>query len=170
MTYFKNVTTLEELRRQYKELLKHYHPDNPDGSTEATQQINIEYEALFKRLKNTHESKQSNTNNEEKDFSSMKWDFAEDAELREVLQKVINLSDITIEICGAWIWIFGNTYQHKEILKKYGLKFASTKKVWYWHSEAFRKRSNKTLSMSDIRNYYGSTQVQTEEKKLIKEA
>ena len=27
MTYFRNVGTLEELRKQYKELLKKYHPD-----------------------------------------------------------------------------------------------------------------------------------------------
>ena len=30
MRYFKNVETLEELRKQYKELLKKYHPDNPN--------------------------------------------------------------------------------------------------------------------------------------------
>ena len=33
MKYFNNVNTLEELRKQYKELLKKYHPDNPNGST-----------------------------------------------------------------------------------------------------------------------------------------
>ncbi len=26
--YFKDVNTLEELRRQYRDLLKKYHPDN----------------------------------------------------------------------------------------------------------------------------------------------
>ena len=41
-TYFKNPQTLEELRRQYKELLKKYHPDNTNGSTVATQEINAE--------------------------------------------------------------------------------------------------------------------------------
>ena len=52
MNYFNNVKTLEELRKQYKELLKKYHPDNPNGSTEATKEINVEYEKLFKVLKN----------------------------------------------------------------------------------------------------------------------
>ena len=33
--YFQNVNTLEELRKQYKELLKKYHPDNANGSTEV---------------------------------------------------------------------------------------------------------------------------------------
>ena len=32
--YFKDVNTLEELRKQYKELLKKYHPDNGNGSEE----------------------------------------------------------------------------------------------------------------------------------------
>ena len=173
MKYFKNVNTLEELRRQYKELLKQYHPDNPNGSTEATQKINAEYDSLFKLLKDKHENTATGSNEAKTDYNSynkMKWDFAEDTALREVLQKIINLSDITIEICGSWIWIFGNTYQHKESLKEIGFKFASQKKAWYWHSEAFQKRSKKTLSMNDIRNLYGSTQVETEERRLLKEA
>lgn len=49
--YFSGVDTLEQLRRQYKELLKKYHPDNAGGSTEATQEINAEYDRLFKVLK-----------------------------------------------------------------------------------------------------------------------
>lgn len=100
----------------------------------------------------------------------MKYDFSEDEKLREVLQAIIHLSDITIEVCGSWIWISGNTYQHKTELKEHSFKFASKKKQWYWHSEAFRKKGKKTLSMSDIRNYYGSTEIQTEEIKRIKEA
>ena len=46
--YFKDVNTLEELRRQYRDLLKKYHPDNANGSTQATQEINAEYDKLFK--------------------------------------------------------------------------------------------------------------------------
>ena len=46
-------------------------------------------------------------------------------------------------------------------LKNVGFKWASQKKQWYWHSEAFRKRSHRTLSMEDIRSYYGSTRVNT---------
>ena len=43
MKYFNNVSNLSELRKQYKDLLKKYHPDNANGSTEATQEINAEY-------------------------------------------------------------------------------------------------------------------------------
>ena len=41
--YFKDVNTLEELRRQYRDLLKKYHPDNANGNTQATQEINAEF-------------------------------------------------------------------------------------------------------------------------------
>ena len=93
----------------------------------------------------------------------MKYDFSEDAKLRDVLNKVINFTGVTIEIIGEWIWISGNTYQYKKNLKEIGFKWASNKKAWYWHSEGFRKRSNRKLTMNDIRNYYGSTEVQTEQ-------
>lgn len=48
MSYFNAANTLEELRRQYKEFFKQFHPDNTGGSTEATQEINAEYDLLFR--------------------------------------------------------------------------------------------------------------------------
>ncbi len=36
MKYFKDVNTPEELRKQYRDLLKKYYPDNTNGGTEAT--------------------------------------------------------------------------------------------------------------------------------------
>lgn len=165
-TYFKNVNTLEELRRQYKELLKKFHPDNPDGSTEATQEINSEYERLFKLLKDKHEE-HTTDNKENSSYDNMKYNFEEDELLREMLNKVVHFSDITIEIIGNWIWLSGNTYQYRKEFKELGFKWGNTKKAWYWHSEAFRKKSHKTLSMNDIRNYYGSTEVETNAQKKI---
>ena len=170
MTYFKNVNTLEELRKQYKELLKQYHPDNANGSTEATQEINAEYDRLFKVLKDKHESKQTSTDGAKADFNANKYDFEADEKLREVLQKIINFANINIEIVGCWIWGDGATYEYKNELKALGFKWAREKKKWYFHTEAFRKRSKRKLSMDDIRNLYGSTEVQTEERKQLKQA
>jgi curved DNA-binding protein CbpA len=168
--YFSKADTLEELRRQYKELLKKYHPDNADGSTEATQEINAEYDELFKVLKNRHEKATDNTEKGKNDFNNMKYDFSEDQKLREVLQKIISFSNINIEVCGGWIWVDGNTYEYKDALKEIGFRWAREKKKWYYHTEAFRKRSHKKLSMDDIRNYYGSTEVETQETKRLKQA
>lgn len=171
MKYFKDVETLEELRKQYKELLKQYHPDNPSGSTEATQAINTEYDSLFKVLKDRHESKGTTEHTDSKtEYNNMKYDFSEDAKLREVLQSIITMPGINIEIIGCWIWVDGNTYEHKDRLKEIGFKWAREKKKWYFHTEAFRKKSHKKLSIEDIRNYYGSTEVKPQEQKRLKQA
>ena len=121
MKYFNNVSTLEELRRQYKELLKKYHPDNPQGSTEATQEINAEYD-MFKVLKDKHESKSDKTTdstaNKQTSYNANMYDWENDKTLREVLQKIINFDGLEIEIVGAWIWVSGNTYSYKKELKE----------------------------------------------------
>ena len=104
MKYFNNVSTLEELRRQYKELLKKYHPDNANGSTAATQEINAEYDRLFKVLKDKHESKSDKTTdstaNKQTSYNANMYDWENDRSLREVLQKIINFDGIEITICG----------------------------------------------------------------------
>lgn len=164
-TYFKNVQTLEELRRQYKDLLKKYRPDNPQGSTQACQEINAEYDKLFKILKDRHSATENET-----DFNKMKYDFGEDQKLREVLQKIINFDGINIEIVGCWIWVDGNTYEYKDALKNLAFKWAREKKKWYFHTEAFRKKSHKKLTMEDIRNFYGSTEVETERTLKLQQA
>ncbi len=161
MAYFKNINTLEELRKQYRDLLKRHHPDN-GGDVSDMQEINAEYDRLFKLLKDRHESKSagSKERNAKTEFNNMKYDFSEDAKLREMLNKIIHFDGITIEIIGNWIWCFDS----------FGFKYAHNKKAWYFHTEAFRKRSHKKLSMEDIRNYYGSTEVETDGTKRLKQA
>ena len=132
MTYFKNIETLEQLRKAYKDLLKKYHPDN-GGSEEITKAINSEYEQLFKVLKNRHESKTAGTESKTSSYENNKYSFEEDEKLREILQKIIHFEGVTIEICGSWIWLSGNTYQYRKEFKEIGFKWASTKKQWYWH-------------------------------------
>ena len=73
----------------------------------------------------------------------MKYDFSEDEKLREVLQSIISLQNINIEIVGCWIWGDGETYEHKDKLKALGFRWAREKKKWYFHTEAFRKRSKR---------------------------
>ena len=49
MGYFENVSTIEELRKRYRELLKKHHPDN-GGDLATMQEINAEYNSLFSIL------------------------------------------------------------------------------------------------------------------------
>lgn len=171
--YFNNIQTLEQLRKEYKRLLKLHHPDN-GGTKEASRTINNEYEALFKILKDRHDSKEAadtadNSKATDNSKSNM-YDFEADKALREVLQKIINFEGIEIEIIGCWIWVSGDTYRHKAELKETGFKWASQKKMWYFHNDSYRKSSNKKLNIEDIRNYYGSQKVKTGYERRILEA
>ena len=167
--YFENISTLEELRKQYKELLKLHHPDN-GGDLETMQEINCEYDRMFKVLKDRHENNNADCGNAESNYNNMKYDFAEDEKLREMLNKIIHFEGIDIELVGAWIWLSGNTYQCRNELKELGFKWASKKKMWYWHSDTFRKMSRKTLSMDEIRSYYGCVRVEPERRMALQQA
>ena len=122
MTYFKNINTLEKLRKQYKELIKIHHPDN-GGNVSDIQEVNAEYDKLFKILKDRHNS--NTTGKENASYDNMKYDFTEDQKLREMLNKIISFSGITIEICGSWTF---NSYNYRKELKEMGFKYASKKK------------------------------------------
>lgn len=54
MKYFKSINSLEDLKSQFKALLKKNHPDN-GGDVEAMKQINVEYDALFEIWKKKKE-------------------------------------------------------------------------------------------------------------------
>lgn len=62
MKWFQNIKNIEELRKEYRALLKKYHPDNDGGSVEATQEINAEYDAIFARLSRENDAGDKNMN------------------------------------------------------------------------------------------------------------
>lgn len=98
MKWFKNVTTVEELRKEYRRLLKLYHPDNENGSVEVAQEINAEYDSVFSSLlsKETSTDNQSHTCNTDDENKAFK----------EVINSIIHIN-ADIEIIGSWIWVHG---------------------------------------------------------------
>ena len=46
--FFRGVSSDASLKKRYRELMKIFHPDNPDGDTDAIQKINKEYAVLKK--------------------------------------------------------------------------------------------------------------------------
>ena len=93
MKFFFNVTSIDELKAQYKKLAKQHHPDL-GGDVETMKAVNTEYEALFKTLN-----------------TERKHDMSDG--FREAIDKVINFEGLNIEICGSWVWVSGNTFAVK---------------------------------------------------------
>lgn len=55
--WFTGVTSIEELRKKYRELLRTHHPDN-GGNVADMQSINAEYDALFDVLRRKEQADQ----------------------------------------------------------------------------------------------------------------
>ena len=157
MKWFNNPTTLEELKKEYKKLCMAHHPDL-GGDTSDMQEINSQYETLFEKLKNVHKNSQGETYTKETEETPEQF--------KEIINTLIHLNGIEIEICGSWIWLTGNTKEHKEILKNLKFRYASKKKAWYYHTEPYHKRG-KELTLAEIRDRFGSQRYNhTDEKEL----
>ena len=129
----------KETKKAYREACKKYHPDfNPAGE-DMMKLVNQAYEVL-------------------KDFAgNLEIENIGYGELlNDALNAVFGLSDVVVEVCGAWVWITGNTRDYKDVLKGAGYKWASKKKAWYFRPEDYRCRSKSDKSLEDIRGKYGS--------------
>lgn len=76
--------------------------------------------------------------------------------LNDALNAISGLPALVIEICGSWVWVTGETREHKDTLKESGFKWAAKKKAWYFRPEEFSSRSKGTKSLEEIRAKYGS--------------
>jgi hypothetical protein len=154
--YFKNVSSIEELKKRYKELALKYHPDREGGDTATMQEINNEYKYFCDHptFEYKHEGDKADLNI-----------------YPDVINKIINLKGIVIELIGAWLWVSGETKQHRTILKESGFWFAPKKQMWYFRPENFKSKNHKPKDINAIRNKYGSDVIkqkeQNEKKELI---
>lgn len=146
MKYFSKCTTLDELKKEYRRLAMIHHPDH-GGDTATMQAINAEYAATFSRLKDQH--------NAAADEDHQTTEAPE--EFIAIISQLLRFPGLTVELCGSWLWITGDTYGIKDQLKAAGCRWSSSKKRWYWHHPEEGSRWHKgTATMSDIRTKYGS--------------
>lgn len=158
MKYFTNCKTAEELKKEYRQLAKQLHPDL-GGDTEEFKVMQNEYEIMWERLKNVH------TNSEGETYTKETTETPQ--EFINIINMLIKLKDIEVEICGSWLWITGNTKAHKDILKQLKFRWANKKQAWYYHTEPYRKKSKRELSLDEIRDLFGSQQYKAKEEKEL---
>lgn len=141
--------TEEIVKTAYRQVSLKFHPDrNPAGH-----QMMILINEARDVLKNeTYPFDYKNDEN---------YNYGE--EINNALNKIINLQGIVIEICGAWVWVSGNTKEHWEILKEAGFKFSPPKKMVYFRPVYAQTRRYKKdgLSMDEIRAKYGVDNIKT---------
>lgn len=151
MKYFTNIRTLDELKVAYRRLAMQHHPDR-GGDTATMKAINAEHDEIFEQLK-----RQQNARADADETGRTRHTTETAEEFRDIIVELLKLDGLDIELCGSWLWIGGNTREHKERLKSLGCRWSNNKKLWYWHhpEEGVKWRKRKT-TMAEIRSKYGS--------------
>ncbi len=145
MNYFKDCKTIDEVKTLYRTLAKENHPDK-GGNTETMQRINSDYSfacAMIAKGQNLSEDE-----TEEIILNAERY--------KEALNKIIHLQGLIIELVGAWIWVTGNTYEHRAALKGAGFIYAHKKVAWYFRTEEYKTKNRHAMSLDEIKSKYGS--------------
>lgn len=158
--YFQDCHTIEDVKRTYKEWAKKLHPDN-GGSEEEFKAMAAEYEKAFERLKSVHASKDGGTYEEES--QEVPEEFA------GIINACIAFENVKIEIIGSWVWLTGNTFVYKDIIKDLGFFWSKSKKAWYYTGETEKSFKRGHYSMDGVRQKWGTTEVKAagEERRKI---
>lgn len=150
MKWFNDCSTVDQVKKRYKELALKHHPDR-GGNLQDMQEINTEYTfAIARALKG--ENLSSEQEQEQTAFNE---------QYRQAIENISMLEGLIIEVVGYWLWVTGSTYEHKGKLKDAGFLFASKKRAWFFRTDEhkFYKRNGENLSLDDIRHKYGSEKI-----------
>jgi hypothetical protein len=153
--YFNGCASLDEVKARYKQHAMQHHPDR-GGDKRTMQEINAQYEAIKKNPAYKFWKQKEETRQDYKEFP-------------EIINKIIGFTNITIELCGNWLWLSGATFRYKKELKEHGFFYAGEKKLWYWRPHDYKSANRKPREMTYIRNKYGSDIFQRSPKKVLSE-
>lgn len=139
--------TDKDIKSAYKKLALKYHPDRNPLGAELMKAVNAAFEFLMANI--------DNINQFQSDDENASYNYGE--ELENILAALSGLSGVVFEVIGNWVWISGDTRDHKDILKEMGCKWAAKKKQWFYRPEEHKSRWNrKEHSMDEIREMYGT--------------
>jgi len=155
-TYFSVDSTIEETRKNFRDLCLKLHPDK-GGNHDLFIAMKAEYEKVIGIL-SAFEAGKANRENRKTNFSS-----ESERALSEKIESLLNIPEIIVEICGSWLWISGKSFEKRELLKAEGCKFAPSKKLWFWAFDSGNYKRGR-YSMDKIRSKFGSERIESQAK------
>ena len=147
--------TAEIVEKAFRRAAMKYHPDrNPAGEV-MMKAVNAARAALADFVGNLNHPAEA---------------AAYGDHLNDAIAHLLHCVGLDLEICGAWLWVAGETKAHKDTIKAFesdsGNKFRwhSKKVKWYFAPNDFkgRRRFRGNVDMEDIRDRYGSAHVATQ--------
>ncbi|MGV6987326.1 DnaJ domain-containing protein [Providencia hangzhouensis] len=143
--------TEDDIKKAYKKAALKYHPDRNPLGAELMKAVNSAYNFLIENIDKINKFQSDNKENH--------YNFSE--KLESVLTVLSGLNGIAYEIIGNWIWISGETKQHKDILKENKCIWARKKEdmtLWFYRPvEHKSRRKAKESTMDEMRETYGTS-------------
>jgi len=163
MSFFSGVSTVEEIKKLYRQLCSKFHPDR-GGDLETMKTVNVEYKQA---LAGNHGQK--STDSYGNDHTYYYNENVEDA-LMEKIQDLLalNMTGVEVALIGVWVWVTGdNTKNYRSEFKELKLRWHSKRKSWYFQTSKKKSRYKKNFSMDDMANAYGYQSFKSDEKLAI---
>lgn len=136
------ATTLEELKKAYRALAKKHHPDHANDDGANFIKLQETFEKLFNQLKNS-------------DTDAWKHKAQTPSEFMELIEKLMQFSNLEIEQIGAWLYVTGQgTFNAKEELKNLKFWWSSKHKAWIYSGP--NGKTQRRATKVNPRNIYGS--------------
>jgi curved DNA-binding protein CbpA len=141
---------LNAVKALYKKLMKAHHPDL-GGDVEKAQAINEAYDLASSHLTSTGHKHNGDTWGEDGFWKSHMNSF------QELIDQLLKLEGLELELIGSWLWVSGETRDHKETLKELGLKWSGKRKMWFLNPSGKKRRGRaSSISTEQLRDFYGS--------------
>lgn len=157
--HFHHIETLEDLKAQYKEQAFRCHPD-AGGSDEEMTALNLEYQDIFRKVSHLHKSARGAVYERETTERAHQYP--------DLIAALLRLN-LTVEVCGSWVWVGGDTRLVKDRLKALGGHWSARKRMWYFAPDDRPKHAWRgTWSMERIRSTYGSRVFEEREEGLAR--
>jgi len=160
--YFKTCETVADVKKLYRELAKENHPDH-GGSTRTMQIINDLYHAKLRKLDG-----QTSIGTDKKKHQ-YHYNHVVEQELIDKINELLKIKmiDVEMELIGTWLWVKGDTKKYRKEFKKLKLCWHPKRNAWYYRKYDYRRKMS-NLSFDQLRQMYGSKDIDQEEKQMKK--
>ena len=155
-----NTFDIKALKTAYRRLTAQYHPDRNDSGEHMQKMLNEAYSSLKAALKDKDTITIASNESDGSDYCE---------QLSNALNAIASLG-LTVEICGNWAWVSGDTRQHKEALKAAGFRWSPKKLMWHYRPAEYKSKNRGNWSMDKIRQAHGSVGFKAKSKLKLKAA
>ena len=146
----------ETVTAAYRRAAMRYHPDRNPAGLHMMKAVNAARLALADFVGNLSHAPEA---------------ASYGGDLNDAIAHLLHSVGLDLEICGAWLWVSGETKAHRDTIKAYQsdtgnrFKWHSKKLKWYFCPNDYtgrRRKGKGNVDMDEIRDRYGSAHVATQ--------